>query len=252
MLGTQAQVPNQYLTESKLANGRSWRKPLIVVLLLALVGIGGWWVYQNSTAGQAQSAPGQMANVSGSAVTGQLPGLGTNISESTAAAQASSAGTTAGTGSASAGQPAVQAGTSGDQAADQGLNLASLAGVAEVAGTPVWNDDGTLLATLESGSLLTVKARTRDDTWLAVATDAGSGWAQASTVIAYGLHNLATVALPEAVASASVAGRLYSRRWRLPPVQPLPIYRWRTWFPRHHQLRRLPVVRSLHRPRLFS
>ena len=160
MLGTQAQVPNQYLTESKLAKGRNWRKPLIVVLLLALVGIGGWWVYQNSTAGQALSAPGQMANVSGSAVTGQLPGLGTNISESTAAAQASSVGTTAGTGSASAGQTAVQAGTSGDDAVEQGLNLASLAGVAEVAGTPVWNDDGTLLATLESGSILTVTART--------------------------------------------------------------------------------------------
>jgi uncharacterized protein YraI len=68
---------------------------------------------------------------------------------------------------------------------------------------PLWNDDGTLLVTLESGSLLTVKARTSDGAWLAVAADAGSGWAQASTVIAYGLHNLATAALPAAVAAAN-------------------------------------------------
>jgi hypothetical protein len=203
MLGTQAQYPNQYPTEAKPAKGRNRRKPTIAVVLLALVGISGWWVYQNSTAGQAQAAPGQMANASGPAVTGQLPGLGTNVSENTAASRAPSAGTTASTGSASAGPPAVQANASYDQAADHGLQLASLAGVAEVAGTPIWNDDCTLLGTLDSGSILIVKARTSDDTWLAVETGAGSGWAQASTVIAYGLHNLATAALPEAVALAS-------------------------------------------------
>ena len=41
--------------------------------------------------------------------------------------------------------------------------MASLAGVAEVGGTPVWSDDGTLQGTLESGSILTVNARTSDD-----------------------------------------------------------------------------------------
>ncbi len=201
MLGTQTQYPNQYSTEAVPAKGRSWRKLIIVVVLLGLVGIGGWWVYQNNTAGQVQSAPGQTANIAAPAAAGRLPGASTNANGSAAAAQAPSTGAVASTGSSTASQGAVQTATPTD--ADQSLKLASLAGVAEVAGTQVWNDDGTLLATLDSGSLLTVKARTSDDTWLAVTTDAGSGWAQASTVIAYGLHNLATAALPAAVASTS-------------------------------------------------
>ena len=195
MLGSQTHYPKQYSTEAALPKGRSWRKLMIVVILLALVGMGGWWVYQNNTAGQAQSAP--MANSTAPAVTGQLAGSSSSTDNS-AAAQSPSTGTA----SASAAQGAVQVTTSTAQAAEPGLSLTSLAGVAEVAGTPVWSDDGTLLATLESGSLLTVKARTDDGTWLAVAADGGSGWAQSSTVIAYGLHNLATAALPAAVASA--------------------------------------------------
>jgi hypothetical protein len=73
MLGTQAQYPNQYPTEAKPVKGRSWRKLVIVVALLALGGIGGWWMYQNSTAGQAQAALGQMNSISAPAVAGQLP-----------------------------------------------------------------------------------------------------------------------------------------------------------------------------------
>ena len=208
MLGTQAQYPNQYPTEAKPIKSRGWRKLVIVLVLLALVGIGGWWIYQNSTAGQAQSAPGQMTNISGPAATGQLPGSGTPGAENAAVGQAPSTGTAASTGSVSAGQPAIQASTSTDPAADPVLKLASLAGVAEVGGTPVWSDDGTLLATLESGAILTVKARTSDGAWLAVTSDAGSGWAQTPTVIAYGLHNLTTAAVPAAVALANAqAGR---------------------------------------------
>lgn len=203
MLGTQAQYPNQYPTQARPAKGRSWRKALIVVALMALVGIGGWWVYQNSTAGQSQSVTGPVSS-------GQPPVFGAGVSDTTAAgAQASTAATGSAAFSASAGQPAVQATTPADQAAAKpvqlGLQLASLAGVAEIGGTPVWSDDGMLLATLESGSILTVKARTSDGTWLAVATDAGLGWAQSSTVVAYGLHNLATATLPEAIASANVS-----------------------------------------------
>jgi trimeric autotransporter adhesin len=202
MLGTQTQYPNQYSTEAAHTKGRSWRKPAIVVVLLALVGIGGWWMYQNSTAGQGQTAPGQMTNISAPAAAGQLPGSSTTAGES-AVARTASAGTAASTASASAGRGAVQATKSIDQTADQGLKLASLAGVAEVGGTRVWSDEGTLLATLDSGSLLTVKARTGDGTWLAVTTDAGSGWAQTSSAIAYGLQNLVTTVVPAAVASAS-------------------------------------------------
>ena len=164
-------------------------------------------------------------------------------------AQTASAGTAVSTASVSAVQGAVGTTTATDQAADQGLKLASLAGVAEVGGTPVWSDEGTLLATLDSGSLLTVKARTGDGTWLAVTTDAGSGWAQTSSVIAYGLQNLATTVVPAAVASASAqAGgsprlqQLLRPRQRIPAPQ-VPVYRWRTWFPR-----RRPVVRSLRKP----
>jgi uncharacterized protein YraI len=195
MLGTQTQYPNQYPTEARPVKGRSWRKPVIALVLLALVGIGGWWIYQNSTAGPAQSAAGQ------------LSGSGTTVTEG-AVAQITSASTAANTASISAGQPAVQAAAATDQAVEQGLKLASLAGVAEVAGTPVWNDDGTLLTTLDSGALLSIKARTSDGTWLGVTTDTGSGWAQTSTVIAYGLQNLATAALPEAVASANTQPEL--------------------------------------------
>lgn len=203
MLGTQAQYPNQYPTQARPAKGRSWRKALIVVALLALVGIGGWWAYQNSMTGQSQSVTGPVGS-------GQAPVFGAGVSDTAAAgAQASTAATGSAAFSASAGQPAVQATTPADQAAAKpvqlGLQLASLAGVAEIGGTPVWSDDGMLLATLESGSILTVKARTSDGTWLAVATDAGLGWAQSSTVVAYGLHNLATATLPEAIDSANVS-----------------------------------------------
>jgi uncharacterized protein YraI len=192
MLGTQTQHPNPYSTEVAPAKGQSWRKLMIVAALLALIGIGGWWVYQYNTAGQAQASPSQMTNISASVVTGQLPG-----------SQTPSTGPAVGTGSESTNRGAAQTTTSTDQAADQGLKLASLSGVAEVGGTRVWGDEGTLLATLDSGSLLTVKARTGDGTWLAVTTDAGSGWAQTSSVIAYGLQNLATTVVPAAVASAS-------------------------------------------------
>lgn len=194
MLGTQTQHPNPYSTDVAPAKGHSWRKLMIVAALLALIGIGGWWMYQNGTAGQVQAAPGQ------------LPASGITAAVSTVA-QTASAGTAASIASVSAGQGAVGTTTSIDQAADQGLKLASLAGVAEVGGTPVWNEEGTLLATLDSGSLLTVKARTGDGAWLAVTTDAGSGWAQTSSVIAYGLQNLATAAVPVTVtATAAAAG----------------------------------------------
>lgn len=202
MLGTQAKYPNKYPTQSGPVQSRSRRRPLIVAVLLIVVGMGGWWVYHNNMTGQSQSVMGQTSS-------GQLPVVGAGASDTAAAvAQASTAATGSAAFFASAGQLAVQPTTSADQAAaapaEQGLQLGSFTGVAEVGGTPVWSDDGTLLATLESGSILTVKARTSNDTWLAVATDAGSGWAQSSTVIAYGLHNLAMVTLPEAVAPASV------------------------------------------------
>lgn len=193
MLGTQAQFQNQYPTQDRPAKGRSWRTLIVAVLLLAAAGIGGWWAYQNGMAGQSQPVKGQPGS-------GQLPVSGAGASDTTAAgAQVPTAATGTSAFAASADQPAAQATTS----TDQGPAMASLAGVAEVGGTPVWSDDGTLQGTLESGSILTVNARTSDDAWLAVATEAGPGWARSSTVIAYGLHNLAAAALPEALAAVS-------------------------------------------------
>ena len=164
MLGTQAQYPNPYSTEAALPGRRSWRKLMIAVALLALIGIGGWWMYQNSIAGQAQSAPAQPTVGTAPAVTGQL--ASSSLTSGVSAAQPPSLGSA----SASAVQGAVEGAASTAQAAESGLKLASLAGVAEVTGTPVWSDDGTLLATLESGSLLTVKARTDDDSYIDVTT----------------------------------------------------------------------------------
>ena len=38
MLGTRTQYPNQYSTEAAPAKGRSWRRLMTIVVLLALVG----------------------------------------------------------------------------------------------------------------------------------------------------------------------------------------------------------------------
>jgi hypothetical protein len=78
-----------------------------------------------------------------------------------------------------------------------------ISGVAGVKGASVWSDDGNLVGTLDSGSLVSIRARTSDSAWLSVETEAGTGWIQAPAVIAYGLQRLATAMLPDAVALAT-------------------------------------------------
>ena len=83
-----------------------------------------------------------------------------------------------------------------------------ISGVAGVKGASVWSDDGNLVGTLDSGSLVSIRARTSDSAWLSVETEAGAGWVQAPAVIAYGLQRLATAMLPDAVALANIQAAL--------------------------------------------
>ena len=79
------------------------------------------------------------------------------------------------------------------------VSVPILAGVDDV---QVWAEDGSLLATLASGTQLNATRRSADRAWLGVQTDAGAGWVQTSAVIAFGVQKLPETLLPALVVAA--------------------------------------------------
>ncbi|HMN31700.1 MAG TPA: SH3 domain-containing protein, partial [Caldilineaceae bacterium] len=75
--------------------------------------------------------------------------------------------------------------------------------IAGVNGVHLGGENGALLATLDSGALLTATGRSADGSWLAVQSDAGSGWVQMGEVIAYDVQQLPVTALPETVVTSA-------------------------------------------------
>lgn len=190
MLGTQA----TYSTEIRAAKPRSWRTPIILVVLLVLIGAGGWWMVQNGQGTSSATDPGNAAAVAVAA-----DGLQAII-DSAAPAAAGEVGTAA--------DAQAEMAQSISQATAPAAQQVVSSGIAGVKGASVWGDDGNFAGTLDSGSLVTIKARTSDSAWLSVETEAGSGWIQAPAVIAYGLQRLATAVLPDAVALANMQATL--------------------------------------------
>lgn len=255
--------------ERKPATRRSWRKPIFIVVLLALVGFGGWYVYHNGmlsawlqqaatvttvagtnsgqTArgigqyqrgqgqngqfqsgqfpqgqfqpGQAppagampQGAAGAAASTTAGSAANSAAGAGVGANAGTGAGAGPGAGapqlggngaaTSTQTGAAATGSAQTTAATS-DQATARATEQVMIQAVAGIDGAQLWGDDGNLMTTLDSGAVMTLKARTENSAWLAVDTEVGSGWAQAAEVIGYGLQRLGTTMLPGAVAAAS-------------------------------------------------
>ncbi len=103
------------------------------------------------------------------------------------------------------------------------MTLASIPVVTGVKGVRVWDDNGNLLMTYDSGATLSATGRSQNGDWLIVESDAGPGWVQRDQVIAYGVQQLAESTLPastvlapllgsgDAEAAAERAGHLLSR-----------------------------------------
>ena len=87
--------------------------------------------------------------------------------------------------------------------------MVTIPAVAGVKGSQLFDDDGTLVTTLESGASVLVRGRSADSSWLSVTSDGGDGWMQARQLIIYGLSRLSVAETPAAVVAA--AGNLASR-----------------------------------------
>lgn len=193
MLGTQATLPRE-IKSFKPHKGQVW---IIAIVLLALVGVGGWWSYQNGLLGQWLPAVAPVTAASGEIIIEQaqpavLPaGQAADQTEQVVTGAAETASETAAeavaTPATATSEPVV------------------ITGVAGVNGAVVWDDAGNVIGTLDSGALLDVKASAADRAWLLVETASGAGWVQSSEVIAYGLGRLETVLLPGAVAASTQA-----------------------------------------------
>ncbi len=188
MLGTRT----TYSTEIRAAKPHSWRIPIIVVAVLVVIGAGGWWMVQNGQGTSTGAGPGTTAAVAADGLQATIGRAAPTVVGDTGTAATAQLGAAQATSQATA--PAAQ--------------QVVISGVAGVKGASVWNDDGNLVGTLDSGSLVSIRARTSDSAWLSVETEAGAGWVQAPAVIAYGLQRLATAMLPDAVALANIQAAL--------------------------------------------
>ena len=84
--------------------------------------------------------------------------------------------------------------------------VASIPIVTGVKGVQMWDDNGNLLMSYDSGVTLSATGRSPDGDWLIVESAAGPGWVQTSQVIAYGVQQLAASPLPASTALAPTRG----------------------------------------------
>lgn len=211
------------------AEARRWRNITLLLLAAALAGVG-WVAWQNGMLG------GLSAEQSTAAVTMPMGAMPPSVAGSTDESTVAVDGSTVTTDTVIAGAtpalrpagmmvlpdgaaPADSAQAVAEEApvlSDSGLIplQQEAATVQSAAATPIpaftrragvslLAGDGTIVATLPGGASLRAAARSADEKWLAVTTSAGSGWVQASQVIAYGLDGLALEEVPAAVVAAA-------------------------------------------------
>lgn len=79
----------------------------------------------------------------------------------------------------------------------------SVVAVAGVQGSILWAEDGSLVATLDSGERMAATARTAASDWLLVTSNGTQGWVQAESVIIFDQRQLTVATVPAAVITAS-------------------------------------------------
>ena len=215
---------------------------ILLVTLLLLAG-GGWWINQAGLLGQwlaptAQTASSMAAGVQAQGDAAQVEAAAVEVAQANATTTPEAAGgppaggpptgtrpqgtppagfppndqtpgqgaagsDDAVSGEASATAAPEAAATPSPQAATASANLVTIPAVAGVKGSRLYDENGTLITTLESGENVLISGRSDDSTWLAVTAANEQGWIPAKDLIAYGLQRLAAVALPQAVAAVS-------------------------------------------------
>ena len=194
MLGAHATLGSS-LKGSRLEAVKLHKRQVLIVGVLLLAVVGGWWAVQSGALGGWLSPATSVTAASGQiAIQQGTPAILTasqtqNQSGQTVAAPVNVASATETAATETATAAAVEP--------------VSVAGVAGVNGASVWDDAGNLLVTLDSGALVTVRASAGDGAWLSVQTATGDGWTPASSIIAYGLGRLTSSVLPDGVLAAA-------------------------------------------------
>ena len=199
MLGAHATLGSS-LKGSRLGAVKLHKRQVLIVGVLLLAVVGGWWAVQSGALGGWLSPATSVTAASGQIVIQQgTPAILTasqtqNQSGQTVAAPVNVASAT---------ETAATETAATETATAAAVEPVSVAGVAGVNGASVWDDAGNLLVTLDSGALVTVQASAGDGAWLSVQTAVGEGWTPASSIIAYGLGRLTSVVLPDGVLAAA-------------------------------------------------
>lgn len=201
MLGAHATVGNS-LKGSPLAAVKLHKRQVWMVGLLLLALAGGWWAVQSGALSGWLSPAAPVTAAAGQIVIEQAQGGQTVPAAASGAAVPAVAAPAniATTATEAAAETATAVTTAVTTAASEPVTIA---GVAGVNGASIWDDAGNLLAALDSGALVTVRASAGGGAWLSVQTAAGAGWTPASSIIAYGLGRLTSVPLPDPVAAAA-------------------------------------------------
>lgn len=80
--------------------------------------------------------------------------------------------------------------------ASSAASVARLTAVVGAKGVQLWSDgDGALMESIDPGVLLTATGRSEDGAWLYIASDGGSGWIDAASVVAFGTERLPAIAM---------------------------------------------------------
>lgn len=205
-------------TTMKFTNGIShslqlhWRLLGLTMLLVLALGGGLWWAQGSGFVDQllsndsaALTTDSTLAPTTGQpAANAAQPARNDTDAPPALTAPALSAqpanSTTAATLAATeqpASQPAATQNTTGATV------VQSVVAVAGVQGSTLWAEDGSLVASLDSGERLAATARTAASDWLLVTSNGTQGWVAANSVVIFDQRQLTVATVPAAVITAS-------------------------------------------------
>jgi uncharacterized protein YraI len=190
---------------SSAPHGRRWLNLLALLVVLALIGAGGWWAYQTGLVGQTTELAAMPAQ-SQAGEWGQQ-GRATNGAASAQTAATQPDQPVAVTNKPipapdEAGRGEVTSAPISTPAATTTYRSGPIPVIAGIAGVQVWDDTGAALELLESGTKLNATGRSADSRWLTIETATGTAWVQTDQVIAYDVQQLPQVDLPAPVSTA--------------------------------------------------
>lgn len=183
-----------------------WRLLGVTMLLVLALGGGLWWAQGSGFVDQllsndsaALTTDSTLAPTTGQPAANVVqPGLIDTAAPALPAqpANSTSAATLATTEQA-ASQPVASSNTTAATV------IQSVVAVAGVQGSTLWAEDGSLVATLDSGERMAATARTAASDWLLVTSNGTQGWVQAESVIIFDQRQLTVATVPAAVITAS-------------------------------------------------